>query len=596
MVRADRLRHGAIPGPSGTTFTLWAPSVNAVELELIDSGDRIPMQQGADGVYSLVTDRAPAGTRYKFRVDGEHSFPDPASRFQPEGVHGPSVVVDSVGFKWTDGDWRGITLSEMVIYELHIGTFSPEGSFDGVIDRLEYLQELGINTIELMPVADFPGDRNWGYDHAALFAPSRAYGRPDDLRRLVDKAHSLGMAVLLDVIYNHFGPDGAYAAAFAPFFTKKHDTPWGLAVNLDDKGSEGVRRYFIDNALYWMQEFHFDGLRLDATDALIDDSETHFLEELRSEVDSIGFGPRRILIAEDHRNLNMVLKPLRDGGYGMDGVWADDLHHLLRHQTAGDTEAYYSDYIGTTTHDIARTIERGWFFDGVNTPSSDREPGTDPTGLRPEQFVVCIQNHDQIGNRPFGDRLTEDIDLPMYRALSALLLFLPQTPLLFMGQEWAASSPFLFFTDHNEELGRAVTKGRRNEFKGFKGFSTEEVPDPQSTETFERSRLNWSELGKEPHSGTLSLYRDLIELRRNLGGTISAEAIDDSIIRLKRGSHELVVCLGEKRSCVATVGKTLRMHTEAARYGGSEKHEPVLEEDTIRFAGPAAALFVHDYS
>jgi maltooligosyltrehalose trehalohydrolase len=408
------------------------------------------------------------GARYAYRIDGDpaRTFPDPASRSQPDGVHGFSEVVDPMVFRWTDDAWRPPPLDRLVFYELHVGTFTPEGTFTAAIAKLPYLKALGVSAIELMPVADFPGERNWGYDGVALFAPARCYGRPDDFRALVDQAHRHGLAVFLDVVYNHFGPDGAYANAFSRhYFTDAHRSPWGKGVNLDGVHSHDVRRFFIENALYWATEFHVDGLRLDATHALKDDSPTPFLADLAAAVGA--YAPRRVLlVAEDHRNLEALVRPLAAGGMGFDAVWADDFHHQARVHTAHDREGYYVDFTGSV-HDLAETLRRGWFFRGQRSTYLSGARGTDPSGLLPRQFVVCIQNHDQVGNRADGARLHHEIDPSAYRALSTLLLLAPQTPLLFMGQEWAATTPFQFFTDHNAELGLMVTAGRREEFGAF---------------------------------------------------------------------------------------------------------------------------------
>jgi maltooligosyltrehalose trehalohydrolase len=591
MDNGDRPQLGAIAHGDHTRFTVWAPKARALDVLLTDHDEPLTMTKQAGGYFSLATPLARAGSKYRIRLDGKDAFPDPASRFQPDGVHGESEVVDASAFQWTDDAWEGHPLERMVVYELHVGTFTPEGTFAAATERLEYLCDLGVNTVELMPVADFPGERNWGYDHAALYAPSRAYGRPDDLRRFVDQAHKLGLAVILDVIYNHLGPDGAYAAAFAPFFTDKHHTPWGLAINLDDTHGEGVRHFFVDNALYWLREYHVDALRLDATHALIDDSPTHFLADLRAAVDALETGPRRLLIAEDHRNLNRLLVPVSEGGYGMDAVWADDIHHLLRNRIAGDVEAYYENYRDTTIAQIAKTINRGWYFDGTVKPVRKRDLGTDPAGLRPEQFVYCIQNHDQVGNRPLGNRLTDDVDLAAYRAVSSLLLFLPQTPLLFMGQEWAASTPFLFFTDHNAELGRAVTAGRRDEFKGFKGFSSE-VPDPQALETFTRSRLDWSERDQEPHAGILRLYKDLLERRKELSGEVRAEPVSDEVLRIARGQHELYVAFEGGVSCPVGADAAA-WHSQLPEYGATPEKAPSIGAGTLEFPDAAAVLIIN---
>jgi maltooligosyltrehalose trehalohydrolase len=395
-----------------------------------------------------------------------------------------------------------------------------------------------------MPVGDFPGDRNWGYDGVAIFAPARCYGTPEDLRRLVDGAHQHGLAVFLDVVYNHFGPDGAYANAFSPYyFTERHRSPWGDGVNLDGPHSAEVRNFFMANALQWIREFHVDGLRLDATHAMQDEGPRHFLEEFTTTVRAQA--NRDVLfVAEDHRNLARLVQPADAGGWGLDGVWADDVHHQVRVHVAHDSESYYEDFTGRM-EDLAATIRQGWFFTGQRSKHMKQARGTDPASLAPRQFVVCIQNHDQIGNRAEGQRLSHDVDLPTYRAASALLLSLPETPLLFMGQEWAATSPFLFFTDHSEELGRKVTEGRREEFASFASFADPalraRIPDPQARATFERSRVDWRELDTREHASTLRLYQRLLglrgtsaALRNGTRGAFDARALDDETLVIER--------------------------------------------------------------
>ena len=430
-----------------------------------------------------------------------------------------------------------------MLYELHVGTFSPEGTFAGAAARLPELAALGVTGIELMPVADFPGSRNWGYDGAALFAPARCYGAPDDLRALVDAAHRLGLAVVLDVVYNHFGPDGAYAASFSPYYlTERHRTPWGAGLNFDGEHSAMVRAFFIENACHWVHEYHVDGLRLDATHAIADDSPRHFLAELSARVrDSVG--RRRVLvIAEDHRNIDRMLRPERDGGWGLDAVWADDFHHEVRRLLAGDAEGYFRDYTGRTA-DLAETLQRGWFFTGQHSTHLGYPRGTDPAGLALQRFVICLQNHDQIGNRALGTRLNHEIDPSAYRAASVVLLAAPETPLLFMGQEWAASTPFLYFTDHDADLGRLVTAGRREEFRHFTAFSDpaarEQIPDPQSPATFLASRLNWEEREAEPHASMLRLYGAVLALRSREpalrdAAELSVSALDEGTIAIRR--------------------------------------------------------------
>jgi len=553
-------RLGAAPGPHGTRFRVWAPAARSVDLLLTeadgDSSGPRPLRLLADGLFEGRFDDVGVGDRYRYVLDGRGPFPDPVSRFQPDGVHGASAVVDPSRFNWSDDGWRGVPIEELVPYELHIGTFTPLGTFAGVEARLPYLRDLGVTAIELMPVADFPGSRNWGYDGAALFAPARCYGTPDDLRRLVNSAHRAGLAVLLDVVYNHVGPDGAHLHAFSPYyFTDRHASPWGAGINLDGEHSAHVREFLVENAMHWVHEYHVDGLRLDATHAIQDDSARHFLAELTARVKASVTGRHVLIVAEDCRNLARIVKPVSDGGWGLDGVWADDLHHQVRRLMAGDSDGYYQDFRGTT-EDIATTIRRGWFFTGqYSTYFGDRR-GTDPGSIPLERFIVCLQNHDQVGNRAFGERLHHAIDLASYRAVSVLLMMVPETPLLFMGQEWAATAPFLYFTDHHTELGRQVTEGRRREFARFVAFADPvnraRIPDPQADATFTSSRLDWNEQARSPSAGVLQLYKELLRIRRTepalrpgAGFSADAEALDDATVALRRSSATetvIVVC------------------------------------------------------
>jgi maltooligosyltrehalose trehalohydrolase len=540
-------RFGAICGDRDVRFQVWAPGRTAVEL-VLDSQScarRIEhLTPSGDGTFIGAFDSVAAGDLYAYLVDGAGPYPDPCSRFQPDGVHGLSAVIDPTAFQWSDQSWRGISLERAVIYELHVGTFSPSGTFAGVTQRLPYLAHLGITAVELMPVADFPGSRNWGYDGASLFAPSRQYGTPDDLRRLVDTAHGLGLGVLLDVVYNHFGPDGAYCTVFSPFYrSSRHQSPWGPAINLDGEQSAAVRDFFIENALHWLHEYHIDGLRLDATHWLVDDSTPHFIAELAARVRSSVTNRPVLLVAEDERNLATIVRRPAEGGWGLDAVWADDFHHQIRRRAAGDRDGYYRDYSGSVA-DLASTLRKGWFYCGQHSAYADGPRGTSPAGVPLEHMIFCLQNHDQIGNRPFGKRLHHQIAPALFRALSALLLFAPETPLLFMGQEWAASTPFLFFTDHHPELGRLVTEGRRTEFSQFEAFANEEIrariPDPQALATFEASRLNWDEQVDAPHAGMLELYRSLLGLRRTEkamrpGRRFDVIELDDHGLALARG-------------------------------------------------------------
>jgi maltooligosyltrehalose trehalohydrolase len=514
--------------------------------------------------------------------------------------------VDPRAFAWTDQDWRGIPLEEAVIYELHVGTFTPRGTFDSAIERLDDLAALGVTALEIMPVAEFPGLRGWGYDGVGLWAPSRAYGGPEALRRLVDAAHARGLAVLLDVVYNHLGPDGNYLRQFsAAYFTDHHKTPWGDALNFDAPGCEHVRAFFVANALHWVHEYHLDGLRLDATHAIKDDSSPHILAEIGAAVGA-SLPPERhlLLIAEDERN-----EPALVADHGLGAVWADDFHHQVRVALAGDREGYYADYSGSVA-DLADTLRRGWFYTGQTSQFLGRPRGKPTGALEPPSFVHCIQNHDQVGNRALGERLNHDIGLDAYRLASALLLLSPYTPMLWMGQEWAASSPFLYFTDHSPELGRLVTEGRRAEFAGFTAFSGEQVPDPQDRATFERSKLQWRERGQPPHAGVLQLYRDLLELRRGHPalrrrdrGSFSVLALGQDALALRRAGEApeqallAVACLRgplrldlDTHPELAAPGRAwaVLLNTEDPRYGG--RGPARLEGGALALEGPQLVL------
>ncbi len=506
---------GAWPEAGRIHVRVWAPTAKDVHAVSWAAEGRpvrsLKLERSPDSTFRGESSDFRPGDLYGYLLDGEGPFPDPASRYQPEGIHGPSQIVDPGSFSWSDGGWNGVPHGDLVIYELHVGTFSPEGTFSGVTARLPELAGLGITAIELMPVADFPGRRNWGYDGVDLFAPARCYGAPDDLRRLVNTAHALGMAVLLDVVYNHFGPDGSYLSRFSPaYLSDRHRTPWGPAVNLDGPGSKMVRAFFIENALHWIHEYHLDGLRLDATHSMVDEGPRHFLAELSALIREHGPARPIHLIAEDHRNLADLLRPESSGGWGLDGVWSDDFHHQLRRLLCGDDDGVYRDFAGTIP-DLVTTLNRGWLFTGEYSIHRGKNRGTDPAGLSPRSCVFSIQNHDRIGNRAFGERLNHQVDAATYRAASTLLLLAPETPLLFMGQEWASSSAFLFFTDHEPELGRRVREGRLREFRSYRAFQEEaaldRIPDPQDEATFLASRLDWSERDREPHASTLRLYQ-----------------------------------------------------------------------------------------
>jgi len=554
-----------------------------------------------DGYFAGQLPGVGPGDRYMYRVDGGDPRPDPASRAQPEGVHGPSEVLDPAAFSWHDADWRGRPLEQLVIYELHVGTATPEGSFESLIERLDALAALGATAIELMPVADFPGERGWGYDGVNLFAPAQTYGGADGLRRLVDAAHARGLAVLLDVVYNHFGPDGNYLREFSPYyFTDRHKTPWGDAINVDGPGARPVRDFFISNALHWAYEYHLDGLRLDATHAILDDSPTHLLAELAATVRA-SLGPERhfVLIAEDERN-EPGLARRGEGGWGLDGVWADDFHHQVHVALTGEQDGYYANYSGSSA-DLAATLRQGWFYQGQATPHAGQPRGAPADDLALPQFVYCIQNHDQVGNRALGERLSQSVGLDVYRAASALLLLLPQTPLLWMGQEWAATTPFLFFTDHGAELGRLVTEGRRQEFAHFSTFSGATVPDPQAEASFLASKLRWEERVQAPHAGVLRLYTQLLALRREhpaLCATgrdaLAVEAVGERALLLRRGTpgdQPLLAAInlgGPVRLRLPHAGRQTLLDSEDARYGGRGAAQ--FEGEELVFVGAGAVV------
>ncbi len=465
------------------------------------------------GGYFIGTARAEPRLRYLYLLDGERRRPDPASRALVDGVHGPSEVVDTTAFAWTDAGWRGLPLRDMVLYEIHVGAFTPEGTFDAIIPRLERLKELGVTAIELMPVASFPGARNWGYDGASLFAPQRSYGGPAGLQRLVDACHARGLAVVLDVVYNHLGPEGNYLAEFGPYFTDRHTTPWGPAVNYDGEDSRGVRDFIIANALYWIREYHVDGLRLDAIHRIFDGSPVHILRELNDAVQRVArrLGRSVPVVAESDLNDRRVIDPVRKGGYGLAGQWSDDFHHSLHTLLTGERNGYYADF--GSLKQLAKAYTDGYVYDGQHSTFRGRLHGTPTRDLPPERFVVCAQNHDQVGNRARGERLYSLVDFEALKLAASAVLLSPYVPLLFMGEEYGERAPFLYFTDFEDPaLREAVSRGRREEFAAF-GW-TGEIPDPQEPAIFARSKLNWDLRGQKPHCWLWDYYQALLALRR----------------------------------------------------------------------------------
>ena len=493
-------------------FSLWAPNTKRVAIET--GGELISMTAADNGWWFAESGSAGPGSDYAFVLDGDRALPDPRSHWQPSGVFGPSRIVDHAAFSWTDQRWQARPLSAAILYELHVGTFTPEGTFRAAVEGLPYLTELGITHVELMPIVESSGKRGWGYDGADLYAPHHSYGRPDELKHLIDACHAQGLAVILDVVYNHLGPAGNYLARFGPYFTDRHTTPWGAAINFDGPGSDEVRRFFCDNALMWLRDYHFDGLRLDAVHAIIDTSAVHFLEQLACEVADLEaqIGRHLVLIAESDLNDPRLIRPQESGGYGLDAQWNDDFHHALHTALTGERDGYYVDF--KSLSDLAKALERGFVYDHCYSVFRWRVHGRSCAGVSGHSLVGAMQNHDQIGNRAKGERSSQLMNLGRLKIAAALVLTGPFVPMLFQGEEWGARSPFLYFTNHEDpELGRSVTEGRRREFAAF-GWDPEDVPDPQARETFERSKLNWNEQSNEPHASILAWHRDLIKLRR----------------------------------------------------------------------------------
>jgi maltooligosyltrehalose trehalohydrolase len=539
-------------------FKVWAPKVNKISVK---TGDDFYPMEGPDGRgwWKAKVENAGPGSDYGFQMDDDGTiYPDPRSPWQPSGVHGLSRVYDHKAFEWHDGRWQAPPLASAIMYEMHVGTFTAGGTFDAAIERLDSLVELGITHIEIMPVAAYAGDRGWGYDGVSLFAPTENYGGPDALKRFVDACHVRGIAVILVVVYNHFGPVGAYANKFGPYLTSKHCTPWGDAVNFEGGGSEEVRRFFCDNAKMWMRDFHIDGLRLDAVHEFVDRSAIHFLEQLSAEVEVLSnmAGSRLVLIAESDLNDPRIVRPREAGGYGLDAQWSDDFHHALftvLHK--GEQGAGYYDDFGTM-HKLVKSLTHIFVYDGDYSQYRKRRHGRPVDGLSVHRFIGFIQNHDQVGNRATGDRIEQIVGMDRAKVAAAIVLTAPYMPLLFQGEEYAASTPFLYFADHEEpEMAKAVSEGRKKEFAAF-GFGEAEVADPEARETFERSKLNWDEVGEGYHAEMRNWYRALIALRRgslslNDGdiGHLSAQCDEERRwILIDRGGVQVAANLGQQEA------------------------------------------------
>jgi maltooligosyltrehalose trehalohydrolase len=552
---------GALVTTGGVRFRVWAPSARSVTLVLENnSRSEVELQPEADGYFSVTVPDIGRRTLYRYRLDGRGPYPDPCSRFQPAGPHGPSMVVDSNAYAWHDGGWPGIEMKGQVIYEMHIGAFTREGTFDAAIRHLAELRDLGVSALEIMPIAEFPGRWNWGYDGVNLYAPYHGYGDPDAFKRFVDAAHRHHLAVVLDVIYNHVGPDGNFLGCYSrDYFTDRYRNDWGEALNFDGPNAQAVREYFIGNACYWIREFHLDGLRLDATQSMHDASQPHVIAELSQRVRAAALPRKIILIAENEPQRSEYLNPIAAGGFGLDALWNDDFHHAARVALTGRHEGYYHDYRGHA-QEFVSAVKRGFLYQGQYYDWQRQPRGAPFTSQPAWSLITFIQNHDQVGNTLYGERLHELTSPGRYRAITALLLLAPQTPLLFMGQEFAASQPFAFFADHRPELAVVVHAGRREFLSQFTTYATpsaqQKVPDPAAESTFLASKLDLSE--RDEHASVYALHKDLLRLRREDpviaaqareridGAVLSAHAFVLRWFDAEQGDRLLVVNLGSE--------------------------------------------------
>ncbi len=610
---------GAEVSESGVHFRVWAPRSKSAEVVLFASesaadGAAYPLEAEGDGYFSGTATEAETGSLYRFRLDSG-LFPDPASRFQPAGPHGPSQVVDSADFAWTDALWKGVGTEGQVLYEMHIGTFTAEGTWRAATEHLPYLAELGITILEVMPVADFPGRFGWGYDGVNLFAPTRLYGTPDDFRLFVNRAHELGLGVILDVVYNHFGPDGCCLREFSPdYFSTKWKNEWGDPINFDGKNSGPVREYFLANAGYWIEEFHLDGLRLDATQQIFDDSPKNILGELAARVREAGRGRSTYLVGENEPQDVQLIRPAAEGGYAMDSLWNDDFHHSAVVALTGRNEAYYSDYHGAP-QEFVSMVKRGFLYQGQRYKWQKKRRGTASLHLHPAHFVTFLQNHDQVANSLRGRRIHELAAPGAYRALSALFLLGPNTPMLFQGQEFAASSPFFYFADHHPELARAVSAGRQEFLRQFPSVSSlaselaKIVAAPERAETFEQCKLDHGE--RESHGAILRLHADLLRLRRTdpVFRQPRRGGVDGAVLGLEAFVLRFFGEEGDDRLLLVNLGKDLPVDpapepllappegcdwellwlSEDPVYGGNGA-APLESEENWRIPGGAAAV------
>ena len=604
-------------GNGRTRFAIWAPRLSQLAVRIRAPAPRGPiaLPRLPGGWFAATLEDVGPGTRYLCVLDDGRERPDPAARALPEGVHGPSEVVDLAAFPWTDTGWHGMPLKDLVLYEVHVGTFTPEGTFDAIIPRLTALRDLGVTALELMPVASFPGGHGWGYDGVGLFAPQQSYGGPAGLQRLVDACHARGMAVVLDVVYNHLGPEGNYLAEFGPYFTDRYRTPWGQAMNFDGEDARGVRAFVVANALAWIRDYHVDGLRLDAVHTIFDASPVHILRELNDAVQRLArrLGRTVPVIAESDLNQRRVIDAVRAGGYGLAGQWSDDFHHALHSLLTGERNGYYGDF--GSLAELAKAYTEGFVYDGTFSRFRGRVHGT-PTGDLPgERFVVSTQNHDQVGNRALGERLSSLVDFEGLKLAAVSMLFSPYIPLLFMGEEYGEPAPFLFFTDFGDPgLRAAVSQGRRDEFAAFGREG--EVPDPQDPATFCRSKLQWGRREQLPHRWLLALYRSLLALRREhpvLGvagkpRTVTCSLDGDTLLVLRRGGRRTAALAilrfaptGSVVQAAIPMGSWRRLlDTAEERFGGPGARSPASlsmrrgGRVPLELDGHAAVLYLRD--
>jgi len=570
---------------------VWGPNATRVGALVGDKEIEMSRDPSRPGWW-LSRESYTPGTRYGFLLDGKGPFPDPRSRFQPEGIHGLSQVIDLSDHEWSDVAWKPTPWTEAVVYEAHVGTFSPEGTFEGMIPHLDDIIRLGITHLELLPVCEFPGSRNWGYDCVSINSANHIYGGPEGLMELIDECHSRGLAVIIDVVYNHMGPEGNYLGEFGPYFSGP-PTAWGSGPTMEGDGHREVRDFFIQNALMWLRDYRADGLRLDAIDKIVDNSDRHFLVELREAVDQLGQETwPRVLIAESAQNDPVFVLPIAEGGYGMDAHWVDDVHHAIRTTFTGESQAYYADFNGAV--DLVKALHQGFVYDGQVSKHQGKPRGKSPAGLPPSSFLICFQNHDQIGNRPHGDRFHQRPGAdPLHQKIgSALVLLSPFTPMIFMGEEWAASTPFQFFTDHQDpKLAASVGQGRKDEFGGEEW--NEDVPDPQDLNCFLKSKLIWSERTEPDHRCMSGWYSELLRLRKSNGAAPSFAQVDADLeqgwIRMRKGRYAVIAAY---RNHIATTPFPLPEAFGPILSAGQIRTSP---EGKLEFIGPGVIVVANDH-